>query len=283
MNGSRAPTALIAEDEPLLASALQKALAKAWPELKIVAKVGDGNSAVAQALALAPDILFLDIRVPGLSGLDAAADIADGWDTGASANKPFPALVFVTAYDQYAVQALEARAVDYLLKPLQPARLLQTVTRLQQALAGRSAPVASHASPDRGSNPTLELALEQLRLLVSAPPAPTSASRLTVLQASVGNAIHVVPLDQVMLLEASDKYVRMLTAHREYLIRTPLRELLPQLDASQFWQVHRAHVVRVQAIDTVTRNEAGKPWLRLHGRSERVAVSRLHAQLFKPM
>lgn len=283
MNDRSSPTALIAEDEPLLALALEKALGTAWPELHIVATVGDGQSAVTRALALAPDVLFLDIRMPGLNGLDAAADIADGWHTGPSAGKAFPALVFVTAYDQYAVQAFEARAVDYLLKPLQPTRLRQTVDRLRQTLATRSAPASGVTAAAPGTNPAFEQALEQLRQLVSAPAAAAPVARLSVLQASVGNVIHVVPVDEVLLLEAADKYVRVLTARHEYLIRTPLRELLPQLDDSQFWQVHRAHVVRVQAIDTVTRDEAGKLWLQLRGRPERIAVSRLHAHLFKAM
>jgi len=280
MNDRNVPTALIAEDEPLLASALKKALAVAWPELDIVAMVGDGPSAVTQALALAPDVLFLDIRMPGLSGLDAAADIADDWEAGPTAGKPFPALVFVTAYDQYAVQAFEARAVDYLLKPLQEPRLRQTVARLQQALASRAMAEPGCSAATSGANPSLEQALEHLRHLVSV---AAPVARLGVLQASVGNVIRVVPVDEVLLLEAADKYVRVLTAQHEYLIRTPLRELLPQLDGTQFWQVHRAHVVRVQAIDTVTRDEAGKLWLQLRGRPERVAVSRLHAHLFKAM
>jgi len=280
MNDRNVPTALIAEDEPLLASALKKALAVAWPELDIVAMVGDGPSAVTQALALAPDVLFLDIRMPGLSGLDAASEIADDWGAGPTAGKPFPALVFVTAYDQYAVQAFEARAVDYLLKPLQEPRLRQTVARLQQALASRAMVEPGRSAAASGANPSLEQALEHLRHLVSV---AAPVARLGVLQASVGNVIRVVPVDEVLLLEAADKYVRVLTAQHEYLIRTPLRELLPQLDGTQFWQVHRAHVVRVQAIDTVTRDEAGKLWLQLRGRPERVAVSRLHAHLFKAM
>lgn len=281
MNDRTGPTALVAEDEPLLANALKKALAMVWPELEIMAVVGDGQSAVTQTLALSPDILFLDIRMPGLSGLDAAADIADAWDTSATTGRPFPALVFVTAYDQYAVRAFEAQAVDYLLKPLQESRLRQTVERLKRTLAARLAADSGRAGATSGASPTLEQTLEQLRQLVSTPAAP--AARLSVLQASVGNVIHVVPVHDVLMLEAADKYVRVLTAQHEYLIRTPLRELLPQLDDTQFWQIHRAHVVRVQAIDTVTRDEAGKLWLQLRGRPERLAVSRLYAHLFKAM
>lgn len=282
MTPDPSPTALIAEDEPLLASALQHALATAWPELRIVAVVNDGCSAVEQALALVPDVLFLDIRMPGLSGLHAAADIADGWNAGVG-GRPFPELVFVTAYEQYAVQAFEARAVDYLLKPLQAARLRRTVERLQQAMANRL-PSAAAQPAAGGSNPALDRALDQLRQLLPIASASVQPSGLLrVLQASVGNVIHMVPLDHVLVLEAADKYVRVLTARHEYLIRTPLRELLPQLDATRFWQVHRAHVVRVDAVDTVSRDEAGKAWLQLRGRSERIPVSRLYAHLFKAM
>jgi DNA-binding LytR/AlgR family response regulator len=140
MSKPAAPTALIAEDEPLLAAALQAELARAWPELKVLAVVGDGGSAVTQALRLKPDVLFFDIRMPGQSGLEAAAELADEWDTGAdgSGGTPFPALVFVTAYDQYAVQAFETQAMDYVLKPIQAARLQKTVSKVQLALASRS-------------------------------------------------------------------------------------------------------------------------------------------------
>jgi len=266
-----APRALIAEDEPLLAAALQQALAQAWPELQVQATVGDGLSAVRQALALRPEVLFFDIRMPGQSGLDAAAELADAWP----ADRPFPALVFVTAYDQYAVQAFEAQAVDYLLKPVQAARLQKTVQKLQLALTPQ-APAAIN----------LEATLVQLRNLMAAPglaaPAPPSAP-LTVIQASSGNQIHLVPVAEVLYFEAADKYVRVLTAGREYLIRTPLKELAAQLDASEFWQVHRGTLVRASAIASVTRDEAGRLHLALRQRPETLAVSRLYAHLFKAM
>jgi DNA-binding LytR/AlgR family response regulator len=266
-----APLALIAEDEPLLALSLQRELAQAWPQLRIAPPVGDGDSAVIQALALAPDLLFFDIRMPGQSGLEAAAQLADEWPAGT----PFPALVFVTAYDQYAVQAFEAQAVDYIVKPVQPARLRKTVTKLQELLQHRSAGATD-----------LEATLGQLRhLLAAANPAPAGSDNapLQVIQASVGNAIHMVPCDEVLYFEAADRYVRVLTASHEYLIRTPLKELLPRLDPGQFWQVHRGTVVRANAIETVTRDEAGKVYLQLRGRGERLPVSRLYAHLFKAM
>ncbi len=278
----QAPTALIAEDEHLLAQALQAELARAWPDLKVLAIVGDGASAVRQAMTLQPDVLFFDIRMPGMSGLEAAAELADKWPTGTEATKPFPALVFVTAYDQYAVQAFEAQAVDYLLKPVLPARLQKTVEKLQLRLAKPA-----------NNGIDFEATLAQLRGLLASPTAPAATSTtaapaapaapLGVIQASVGNSIRMVPVTDVLCFEAADKYVRVLTAEREYLIRTPLKELQEQIDTTVFWQIHRGTVVRALAIETVTRDEAGKTFLNLRGLKEKFVVSRLYAHLFKAM
>ena len=273
-------TALIAEDEPLLAAALQAELARLWPDLQVLPSVGDGHSALAQALALRPDVLFFDIRMPGLSGLDAAAALADAWDTTTPGAKPFPALVFVTAYDQYAVQAFEAQAVDYLLKPVQPERLMKTIQKLQQSLASK-----------RSAATDFEATLTQLRSLLampssaSSPPSPPNppAPWLQHIQASVGSAIHLVPLPEVLYLEAADKYVRVLTAKREYLIRTPLKELLPQIDPARFWQIHRGTVVNHHCVESALRDDQGRLSLSLRGRPERLAVSRLFAHQFKAM
>lgn len=263
-------SALIAEDEPLLAAALRAELAQAWPALRIAAVVGDGRSAVAEALRLKPEVLFLDIRMPGQSGLEAAAELADEWP----ADTPFPAIVFVTAYDQYAVQAFEAQAVDYLLKPVQPERLARTVQRVQQVLAQRS--------PTDLALP-LEHTLTQLRALLAPAVAASPSAPLRVIQASVGQQIRLVPIEEVLVFEAADKYVRVLTADAELLIRTPLKELIPQLDASLFWQVHRGTVVRATAIHSVHRDEAGKLSLDLRGLNQRLPVSRLYAGRFKAM
>lgn len=285
-----APRALIAEDEPLLADALRYELARAWPALQVVATVGDGLSAVQQALALQPDVLFFDIRMPGQSGLDAAVELADAWPTEGPAARPFPALVFVTAYDQYAVQAFEAQAVDYLLKPVQAARLLKTVHKVQWALTQAHAQTSS-AGLD------LEATMAQLRHLLAAPGVAVSPSQagarqslpangttpLTLIQASSGSQIHMVPVAEVLYFEAADKYVRVLTAAREFLIRTPLKELIDQLDTTVFWQIHRSTLVRASAITTVTRDEAGRLQLALAGRPEKLLVSRLYAHLFKAM
>ena len=282
MPAPRAPTALIAEDEPLLASALRTELARAWPELEVIATVGDGLSAVKLALLHRPDVLFFDIQMPGMNGLDAAAELANEWSPGTD-RAPFPALVFVTAYDQYAVQAFEAQAMDYLLKPVQAERLQKTVAKLRQAVSARVVAMPAAGLPDAATDAGLEQTLAQLRSLLAQAAPKADGRALKLIQVSVGNSIRMVPLEEVSYFEAADKYVRVLTSAHEYLIRTPLRELLPQLDTQQFWQVHRAIVVRAGAIEAVTRDEAGKLWLQLRGHGERLAVSRLYAHLFKAM
>ena len=259
-------TALLAEDEPLLAAALQTELATAWPGLQILATVGDGASAVREALARQPDVLFFDIQMPGMSGLDAALTLVDVWP-----DKPFPALVFVTAYDQYALQAFEAQAIDYVLKPVQAARLAKTVAKVQSALANRS----------QGAS-DIEATVTQLRGLMPQTATP-SVAPLKVIQASVGSSIRMVPIEEVLFFEAADKYVRVLTAQHEYLIRTPLKELTAQLDAQTFWQIHRGTIVRAGSIEAVNRDESGKLWLNLRGLPQKIAVSRLYAHLFRAM
>ena len=278
-------TALIAEDEPLLAANLQAELARAWPSLKIVANVGHGAAAVEQALGLQPDLIFLDIRMPGMTGLEAAQALAEDWPDGADA-PAFPLLVFVTAYDQYALQAFDAQAVDYLVKPVDHARLNACVQRLQARLAERDSAAAAAALANSGApDPALANTLQQLRALLNQAQAGTepAAPRLRVIQASAGNVLHLVPVDEVIYFEAADKYVRVLTAERELLIRSSLRELLPQLDPQLFWQVHRSLVVRATAISTALRDESGKVFLTLRGRPEKLTASRLYAHLFKGM
>ena len=295
MNATR-PTALIAEDEPLLAANLQAELASLWPELQVVASVGHGEAALQQGLQLRPDVIFLDIRMPGMSGLEAAQALAEDWPDSAAGDgtaPAFPLIVFVTAYDQYALQAFERAAVDYVLKPVQPDRLAQTCDRLRRALSLRAPPQSA---------PALGPAIDQLRSLLGSmansmanrmgnsldssvgSPATTTvpSAPLRVIQASVGSAIHMVPVDEVLYFEAADKYLRVVTAEREHLIRLSLRELLPQLDSQRFWQIHRGTVVRSDAIATALRDEAGKLSLTLRGHADTLAVSRLYAHLFKP-
>ncbi len=277
-------TALIAEDEPLLAANLQAELARLWPELSIVASVGNGEAALQQGMALQPDVMFLDIRMPGMTGLEAAQALAEDWpdatDTTAG-SAPFPLIVFVTAYDQYALQAFERAAFDYVLKPVQTERLAQTCGRLQAALKARSQSVA-----DMSSAPALGAAIDQLRSLLAGSSGLASqpkAAPLRVIQASVGAAIHMVPVDEVLYFEAADKYVRVITTEREHLIRLSLRELLPQLDTNRFWQVHRGTVVRSDAVASALRDEAGKVTLTLRGHQDKLAVSRLYSHLFKAL
>jgi DNA-binding LytR/AlgR family response regulator len=264
-------TALIAEDEPMLAANLQAELSMLWPALQMAANVRTGQAALAQALALQPDVLFLDIRMPGMSGLEVAQALAEDWPARA---KPFPLLVFVTAYDQYAVQAFERAAIDYVLKPVLPVRLAQTCVRLQAALALRASSAA----------PALEAVVGQLRALLGAQAGtPMPATPLRVLQVSSGNAITMVPVEQVLYFEVADKYIRVLTASQEHLLRMPLRELLAQLDPDRFWQIHRGTVVRCDASASAVRDEAGKLTVRLCDRPEKLGVSRLYAHLFKGM
>ncbi|MEO8921370.1 MAG: LytTR family DNA-binding domain-containing protein [Caldimonas sp.] len=266
--------ALIAEDEPLLAGSLRGELLALWPELEVVAIVGNGLAAVEDALAQRPDVVFLDIRMPGMSGLEAAEALAEDWPDGAV----FPLLVFVTAYDQYALQAFERAAVDYVLKPVQPARLRATVARLQSALSARA-----------GQAPANELGemVERLRGLLGSGGAGSDAvsnvEPLRVVQVGIGNSIQMVPIDDVLFFEAADKYVRVITATREHLIRTSLRDLLPRLDTSRFWQIHRGTVVRAESIASAERDEAGRVTLKLQGRPDKLVVSRLYSYLFKAM
>ena len=241
-------TALIAEDEPLLSAGLTAELALARPELLVLAIAGDGVSGVAQALHLQPDVLFFDIQMPGMSGLDAAAALADAWGLDSAQTKPFPALVFVTAYDQYAVQAFEAQAADCLLKPVQTARLQKTVLKLRQAHINQ---VQSAINPEAKKNLNLDAdmkhTLSQFRALLSEKPAHppahlTGVATPQIIQASLpgslpgslGKSIRMGTIADVLYLEAADKYIRVVTKSAEYLIRIPLKELLPQLPSHTF-------------------------------------------------
>ena len=267
-------TALIAEDEPLLAQALRAELARAWPELELQETAVDGDDAVERAVSGRPDVVFLDIRMPGRTGLEAAEAIVEEWPDDAGA---LPLIVFVTAYDQYALQAFERAAVDYLQKPVQPARLAACCARLRDALALRT------AARDAATPATDDAALlGRLRTLLAAPE-PAASAPLVILQASIGPTLHMIPVDEVIYLEAADKYVRVVTAEREALIRMSLRELLPRLQAERFWQIHRGTVVRADAIATATRDDSGKVFLTLRERPERLVASRLYAHLFRGM
>ena len=259
-------TALIAEDEPILAATLAAALQRQWPDLTIVATCANGIEALEQAIALQPEVLFLDIKMPGKSGLEMAEELADLWSSPA----PFPQVVFVTAYDEFAVQAFDREAADYVLKPVSDARLARTVARLQQRLQDRPAAGAQ----------SLETLAAQLRALG----VPTAAApRLTVIRAAVGNQVRMVPVSEVVYFEAADKYVNVVTTDSEVLIRMSLKELLPQLDEQLFWQVHRGTIVNSAYVQSALREEGGKMSLTLRGRAEKVRVSPLYAHLFRQM
>lgn len=274
--------ALIAEDEPLLAEALASKLQRLWPELQLLPAAPDGQAAIDTALEGLPDILFLDIQMPDVTGLDAADVILERWPD----DRPLPLIVFVTAYDHYALAAFEHAAVDYVLKPVQTARLGTTVTRLQAQLSwrqqgGGEVETQPPVSPEHAGLP--DLTEESGGAMGRSPlhrPEP-----LTIIQVAAGQTLVMVPVEEILCFEAADKYVRLITdraGSSELLIRTPLRELLPRLDANRFWQVHRSAVVNVTAIDRVIR-DAGKLRIHIRGRAETLEVSRMYAHRFKAM
>ena len=274
MNPDLDASALIAEDEPLLAAHLRHALQQAWPALRIVGLAANGAQALERTLALRPQIVFLDIRMPGLDGLEVARALAEDWPEADAAG--FPLLVFVTAYDQHAVQAFELQAADYLLKPVQPARLARCLERLQTQLQAQQEPRPDAAPPFED----LEGRLQQL-MQAAEPAARRPPERLEVIAAQQGAVTEMVPVDDVIYFEAADKYLRVVTARREHLIRLSLRELLGQLDEQRFWQIHRGTVVQARCIARAVRDEQGRTTLELRDRPERLAVSRVFAGRFR--
>ena len=283
-------SALIAEDEPILAQALSTQLQRLWPELRVWPVAMDGGEAVDRALAERPDVLFMDIQMPVLNGLEAAEQIMDQWP----ADHPLPLLVFVTAYDEYAVAAFERAAVDYVLKPVSGERLRQTCERLQRLLSSRQrTDTTADEEDDPLDDEQAAQALQTLQALQRAQaqqsgsqPASCPLPTLKVIQAAIGQNLQMVQVQDVLYFEAADKYVRLITPARdtssELLIRTPLRELVPRLDPEEFWQIHRSLVVNVRAIDKVVRHN-GRMRVHVRGREETLEVSRMYAHLFKAM
>lgn len=257
----RRPTALIADDEPLLRKALTRLLAQAWPELDVVAQVRNGREAVEQFEAMRPDVCFLDVQMPGLSGVEAARLI------GRRAH-----LVFVTAFDRYAVQAFEQGVLDYLVKPVEPARLADTVKRLQDRLFAAQPAVDTEAL------------VEQLAARLRKDNGPAA---LQWIRASVGQTVRVIAVADIDFLRSDEKYTRIAWRDdgkpAEALIRTPLKELVAQLDADRFAQVHRAVVVNLHAIAHVTRGENETGQIHLKQRSDVLPVSRSYLHLFHQM
>jgi DNA-binding LytR/AlgR family response regulator len=279
-------TALIAEDEPLLAAGLQRELAQLWPQLQTQIAT-DGLQAVQLALAQLPHVLFFDVRMPGLSGLEAAQTIAEEWPP----ERALPILVFITAFDEYAVQAFEQAALDYLVKPVKTARLQQCLERIRPLAHRGSARSAHELIANELHETQEEKLLANLRALLSSRPESHAASstptRLQRIQASVGQQIVIVPIAEVAYFEAADKYVRVITGvkapPRELLIRTPIKDLTSQLDPDEFWQIHRGTLVRASLIQAAIRDESGKLSLQLQGHPQKLAVSRLYAGLFRAM
>jgi len=254
--------ALIADDERLLREQLQTRLAESWPDLQICGIARDGLEVVRMADELRPDVVFLDIRMPGLTGIEAAQDIIalDGWGGE---------LVFVTAYDEYAVTAFEHGAVDYLLKPVERARLDKTVARLRERLMQNTpsdSPVA------------LLQTLAQLQQRLSADKA---APQLRWLQCNVGSTTRLINVADVLFFRSDEKYTRVQLLDQEAFVRTPIRELINQLDPQQFWQIHRATIVAVSAIEAVQRDEFGRQKVSLKQRPEVLEVSRSFAHVFR--
>lgn len=259
---SRRPSALIADDEPLLRDTMVRLLALAWPELQVVALARNGRETVAMYEELKPDVCFLDVHMPGLSGIDAAHAI------GRRAH-----LVFVTAFDQYAVRAFTEGALDYLVKPVEAERLDDTVARLKLRLLA--------AAPALNTEALLQQLADRLR-----PPAAPAALRW--IRASVGQALHMIPVDDIDYLRSDERYT-LVAWHdgngtpAEALIRTPLRELVPQLDAGQFAQVHRSVVVNLRAISHVLRGVNETADIHLKRRKDVLKVSRAYLHLFRQM
>jgi len=246
------PTALIAEDESMLRAQLKARLAEAWPELEIVAEAGNGEEALQSAEEMRPDIAFLDIRMPVCSGLDVAREIGAGCH-----------VVFVTAYDEYAVAAFDEGAVDYILKPPTPERIAKVVSRLKARLA---------AAP-----------LDLTALLAKLAPRDGGNGPLKWIRASLGNSMRMIAVDDVLYFQAGDKYTRVITADGEALIRKPIKELFDALDPEAFWQIHRGTIVNLRAIARVDRDWRGEPVIVLRVRDEKLAVSRTFAHRFKSM
>jgi len=251
-----APRAVIADDEPLLRAQLRSRLVRAWPELEVVHEMENGRDVAAVIEAFQPDLFFLDIHMPGASGLDAAQVI------GTRAH-----VVFVTAYDDYAVEAFERGAVDYVLKPFNEERLAKTVQRLRSRMGSRPADLDSLVA-------TLAARLA---------PAGARAAHLRWIKASVGSNVRLIPVEEVLFFQSDEKYTRVVTQDAESLIRKPIRELLDELDPAKFWQVHRATIVNVDHIASVRRGLKDQAEIALRGHDETLVVSRAFTHLFKQM
>jgi DNA-binding LytR/AlgR family response regulator len=275
--------AVLADDERLMREQLRARLSEVWPDLEIVAEAKNGLEAVELVRQHRPDLVFLDIRMPGLTGVDAARQIAqmgDGSDTPEGEDWQVPEIVFITAYDQYAVEAFEQGVADYVLKPAERERLAITVQRIKKRLALRDGSAEEDVA---ASNPTAA-PLQQLLHKLSAQINPGSAPKyLQWIQATVGQAIQMIPVEDVLFFISDEKYTRVQTARVEALIRKPIKELVDELDPALFWQVHRSTLVNARAIDGITRDFRGRQMVGVKGLSEKLEVSRSYTHLFKGM
>ncbi|MEO8153706.1 MAG: LytTR family DNA-binding domain-containing protein [Rhizobacter sp.] len=262
------PTAVIAEDEPVLARTLSRLLQQVWPELRIAGVAEDGLQATELALAHVPDVMFLDIKMPGRTGIEVAETVADEWPD----DRAEPLFVFITAYDGFAVSAFERAAVDYLLKPATAERLQQTVERLKARLAERT------ASPHAGDMAALMRRMQS----IDAPEAGSN-ERIKVIRAGVGNTVRMIPVAEVVCFEATEKYVNVVTPTGEALVRMSLRELMARIDSTDFIQVHRSVMVNSNSIVSATRDENGHYSLSMRGVQRPLKVSRAFGHLFRPM
>ena len=272
-----AARAVLADDERLMREQLRARLAEVWPELQVVAEAKNGAEAVALVEQHRPDIVFLDIRMPGLTGVDAARQIAQLPPREGQDDELLPEIVFITAYDQYAVEAFEQGAVDYVLKPAERERLQLTVERLKKRLAARR---GEGAPADVPASAPLQQLLHQLAARLDPGAAP---QYLQWIQANVGPTIQMIPVEDVLFFVSDEKYTRVQTAQVEALIRKPIKELVDEVDPRLFWQIHRSTLVNVKAIAGVTRDFRGRQIVSVKGHPEKLEVSRSYAGLFKGM
>jgi len=257
MRPTPAPTAVVVDDERLMRDQIVARLKDAWPELEIVGEAANGREAIALVQSVTPDIVFMDISMPGMDGIQAAQALAGQVH-----------VVFVTAHDEHAIRAFEQGAVDYVLKPAEPARLAVTCERLRARLT---------QPPD----PMDDLLAQLSARIGTGEIKPREYLRWV--QASVGASLRMIPTTDILFFRAEDKYTRVQTPGFEALIRKPIKELIDELDPAEFWQIHRATVVRVDAIEQVTRNFRGQQTVHMKGRAEKLEVSRSFNHLFKQM
>jgi DNA-binding LytR/AlgR family response regulator len=272
--------ALIADDERLMREQLRARLLEVWPDLEIVAEAKNGQEALALTEQFHPDIVFLDIRMPVLTGVDAARQIAQLPTFDEAGGWPGCEIVFITAYDQYAVQAFEQGVVDYVLKPAERDRLLVTVARIRQRMADRAAQDPHDAPPPLPAHtPDMQQLLQKLAGQLN----PQGPAKLQWIQATVRQAIQMIPVEDILFFVSDEKYTRVQTASVEALIRKPIKELVDELDMRLFWQIHRSTLVNIKAISGVSRDERGRQLVSVRGSNEKLEVSRSYTGLFKAM